>query len=51
MNERTPAQDGVPLSADAWRRVLVVMERLSLSSDLDEILSIVRLTARRAMRA
>jgi sigma-B regulation protein RsbU (phosphoserine phosphatase) len=31
----------VPLSADRWRRVLVVMEKLALSSDLDEILGIV----------
>ncbi len=31
---------GVPLSAEAWRRVLIVMEKLAFSSNLDEILSI-----------
>src|SRR5690349_19608445 len=30
-----------PLPAVAWRRVLVVMEKLAFSSDLDEILTIV----------
>jgi phosphoserine phosphatase RsbU/P len=47
MTERVPTHDGVPpvpsppLPADAWRRVLVVMEKLAFSSNLDEILSIV----------
>jgi phosphoserine phosphatase len=41
MPDRAPADEGVPLSAEAWRRVLVVMEKLASSSDLAQILSIV----------
>jgi phosphoserine phosphatase RsbU/P len=41
MNTEPPGRADVPLSAEAWRRVLVVMEKLALSSNLDEILSIV----------